>query len=448
MYNNFNILEVTEENENLYIQGIVDLENNIYNNMVKCGKSGQLFTTSKEDIDAYIKSKKDYVYIAQKKKNPEDNGKVIAATYITTSQIPYTYNDITKYFKCSDEYNKFVKSKYSDEDYKKYLRTIYITKICAYKNARNSILQQYDMDYLNLNEEEKNRILMELIEKELSNPENQFHEKSYIRDNLNKYMSLYMRKNHLLDEYEQFYWADFEFLINQLGKSNVKDLLYTRTNYDTNMRYYDSILNLQKYKVLLKSQGCDVSKYFEANTNNTIELDTYITDNESRENGIARILVFEGLKKSMNDTLKRTKSSKIYLTSTLHKDNFSSKYVSEFFGLKDNMYVNRRVGKDREVHICAIQREKVPEYLTKIQKKLVALYDYNPQGIIINNDEKISILKEQIKYESNELKRLWSINEDSNKYNNYIACKISKINKLYNKIEKINAKENYQRGDY
>ena len=36
----------------------------------------------------------------------------------------------------------------------------------------------------------------------------------------------------------------------------------------------------------------------------------------------------------------------IFLCSTLHRDNLSSKYVSEFFGLTDSLYVKRRDGRD------------------------------------------------------------------------------------------------------
>lgn len=40
-------------------------------------------------------------------------------------------------------------------------------------------------------------------------------------------------------------------------------------------------------------------KYFEANTKNSIEIDTYITDPNNRSQGLARELVFEGIKKHL-----------------------------------------------------------------------------------------------------------------------------------------------------
>ena len=50
----------------------------------------------------------------------DDNDRVDAATYITQGQNMFTYNDITKYFKVSDEYESYVKTKYASEtDYKK-----------------------------------------------------------------------------------------------------------------------------------------------------------------------------------------------------------------------------------------------------------------------------------------------------------------------------------------
>lgn len=191
-------------------------------------------------------------------------------------------------------------------------------------------------------------------------------------------------------------------------------------------------MSYQKYNIKDMSHCKNKSKYFNANTSNTIELDTYITHPNNRENGIARIVVLNGLKKSLNQVLKNEKNSEIFIASTLHQDNLSSKYVSEFFGLTDYIFVNRRTGRDRQVHLFGMKREDVPEYLKKMEKKIAVLYGYNPSKIDINDNEKLKIISEQLNYEINELQRLNEIKnlEKHQKFSGYIKVKKSKIEQL------------------
>lgn len=216
MYRNFKVTEVTKENEEKYLDGIVDLEDDVYENMIKQGKEGQLFTTGREDISSYINSSNNSVFIVTKKEEKEP---VVAATYITQGQIPYTYNDVTKYFKCSQEYMEMVKSTFPNEqEYLAKLRKIYIQKITAFMYARDVVLGGYVDNIHELSEEEKNEKLNEIIDEELQNPENNFHEKSKIREDLNKNMSLYMLQVFRnVDLYEKFYWVDMDFIKKENG---------------------------------------------------------------------------------------------------------------------------------------------------------------------------------------------------------------------------------------
>lgn len=104
------IVEVTKDNEQLYLKQIAGLELKVLERMEEQGKSGQLFITGEEDISSYIHSKENTVMVAV-----DANGTVVSAVYITQGQKPFTYNDITKYFKYGDEYQKYVKSKYVSE---------------------------------------------------------------------------------------------------------------------------------------------------------------------------------------------------------------------------------------------------------------------------------------------------------------------------------------------
>ena len=437
MNQKFEIIEVTKENKNQYLRGIVQLEEMVLERMEQEGRVGQLFITGIEDLQEYVESKCNHVMVAVRS---DDDKQIISTTYITQGQVDYTYNDVTKYFKCDGAYESYIKSKYSQEEFERVIRLIYIEKICAFKYARDAILSEHGVECIpDIKEKKRNDLFLELVEKERSNPENQFHEKSEIRDNLNKYMSLYMKyvkKN--LKQYQDFYWVDLDY-IAQHSKRQQTDKGAKHSRFDSTMETYDKILQYLRYKVYDRNHCQDISKYFNATPENTIELDTYITRPDCRENGIARILVLEGLKKSIKMLLQNEENKEIFLVSTLHADNLSSKYVSEFFGLKDYLFVNRRSGRDRQVHIFGIAREDAVSYIERMEKKVAVLYDYNPNHIDITTAERTEILEEQLAYEKSEFERLNGIKDEDEKkkFVGYIRVKRSKIDMLGNTLEQL-----------
>lgn len=420
MYKNYNITEVTKENERKYLCQIANLEKAVLDNMEKNGKIGQLFITGKDDIRDYIRSKENTVMVSI---NNNDN--VVAATYITMGQKPFTYNDITKYFKFGEENKEYTKAKHDNsyiyrnrrENYVDTIKRVYSKKLSAFIQAKEKILDKYGekIDFNSLIEKEK--------------IENEFHEKSDLREKINEYMSQYMIRNNCLEEYEKYYWLSIQDIAKEMhGKElNLKA-------FGEDVQQYEKIMQLQRPEIYEKTDF-DAKKYYNANTRNTVELDTYITDPNNREIGLARILVFEGIKKYIKEYFENKENKEMFLCSTLHKDNLSSKYVSEFFGLKDSLYVKRRQGRNREVHICKITREEANQYLKNIEEKLSVLYGYNPNNIDIKANKRIEILKSQLKYEIEEKKRLSSIQKNTGKYTGYIKQKEGKIYKL---VEKIN----------
>ena len=126
-----------------------------------------------------------------------ENGKVEATTYITQGQKPFTYNDITKYFKYGEQYRQYVKSQYkSEQAYKKDMLEMYNTKLQAFKYAKDRLLAE--------NPEKVG--VKKWLEAELK--ENDFHEKSELREKINQYMSQYIMKNYnsnIQKKYEQFH---------------------------------------------------------------------------------------------------------------------------------------------------------------------------------------------------------------------------------------------------
>ena len=421
------VIELTKENEEQYLDQIVELEQITLETMKKEGREGQLFATGKEDISEYVHSDENSVIVAV-----NENGKVEATTYITQGQKPFTYNDITKYFKYGEQYRQYVKSQYkSEQAYKKDMLEMYNTKLQAFKYAKDRLLAE--------NPEKVG--VKKWLEAELK--ENDFHEKSELREKINQYMSQYIMKNYnsnIQKKYEQFYWTNAEEISKEFGKQ-ISELNERTQEYESFMQVeYEEILKNSKLKIYEKPEF-ETEKYYLANTNNAVELDTYITLPRDRNSGLARIIVYEGIKKHIEKHFQNPENSEIFLCSTLHRDNLSSKYVSEFFGLKDSLYVNRRKGRDREVHIAKIPREQAMEYLVSMSDKLSVLYGYNPNNKHISNNTKKRVLEEQLKYEEDEHNRLKKAKTVDKKFNGinvkFINSKLRKIKRLKEQIQEI-----------
>ena len=403
--------------------------------MKKEGREGQLFATGKEDISEYVHSDENSVIVAV-----NENGKVEATTYITQGQKPFTYNDITKYFKYGEQYRQYVKSQYkSEQAYKKDMLEMYNTKLQAFKYAKDRLLAE--------NPEKVG--VKKWLEAELK--ENDFHEKSELRENLNRYMSEYIIQNYgkeIAKKYEMFYWITLEDIEAEFGKRNGEESSEIQ-DYETFMeeeKEYAELMHKGKLKIHEEPEF-DETQYYTANTGNAVELDTYLTNPHNRSVGLARIILYNGIQKHIEQFFKNPQNKEIFLCSTLHRDNLSSKYVSEFFGLKDSLYVNRRQGRDREVHICRIPREKAMEYLTDMYDKIAVLYGYNPNNKNIPASRQLQILQEQLEYEEKEKKRLIKAKTIDGKLkginHKFIPEKERKVLRLKQRIQKV---ENSQQG--
>lgn len=356
----FEIIELTKDNLEIYIDQVVALEEKVLASMEKRGQIGQLFITGKADISEYACSDNNTVLVAiSKDEEAGTNGNVIATTYITKGQKNFTYNDITKYFKYGDEYNQYVKNKYKTEaEYRKDLISIYQKKLEAFKYAKEKILAEYPQYEGNI---------IKFLNHEIDEENNHFHEKSILRENINEYMSEYIQEQDkkypgLEERYEMFYWMTSKEIAKEFKREGVEP-------QDADARLFEQILQNEREEaeysqiiqkgplVIHEKPQFDIEKYYVARPANTIELDTYITDPQTRQEGLARMLCVEGIKKRMEEHFNNEKNQEIFLCSTLHRNNLSSKYVSEFFGLTDSLYVKRRDGRNREVHICKIDRK-------------------------------------------------------------------------------------------
>lgn len=438
------IVEVTKENEEKYIDQITTLEEVVLKAMEREGRTGQLFITGKEDISEYIKSENNTVMVGL-----DNQEQVQSATYITQGQRPFTYNDITKYFKYGEEYQEYVKTQYPTlQEYRQEMLTAYAQKMEAYQYAKKRIEKEHP----------KYKNIEEFLEDEIH--ENQFHEKSLLREKWNQYMSEYIeQKDEKQDQirYERFFWVTAQDIAKEMKKTiNIEQVGNTEVReyekWTESQKEYEQILEKAELKIH-ERPTFSMEQYYTANTKNAVEIDTYLTNPNQRHAGTARILVYEGIKKHIKKHFENQENQEIFLCSTLHRDNLSSKYVSEFFELKDNLFVRRRQGRDREVHICKIQRQDAKNYLEKMQNKLIVLYGYNPKNKQIPIDTKKEIIQEQLQYEKEEFKRLNKIRHQSKNYAGNVkllqskSSKITKLKQQYKQLQQVKKSTNLEDDD-
>ena len=94
--------------------------------------------------------------------------------------------------------------------------------------------------------------------------------------------------------------------------------------------------------------------------------------------------------------------------------------------------------------LAGIKRKDIGKYLTGISEKLSVLYGYNREKMDISKEREEEILKEQLKYEKAEYKRLNKIRHASGKYKGTIKNMISKsakIEKIKNRISTLRKSE-------
>lgn len=415
------IMEVFDDSEGI-VKQIANLEDVVYNKMLEDGREGQLFTTGYDDILEYAKSEENSVYATL------EDDKVVAACYITQGQLPYTYNDLTKYFKNLklydsnglSMYDEYLKKIYArDDSYLMRLLRAYYNKTNAFNYAVDVVLKESDYKTL------KDYVLAEVAANDL-------HEKSKLRDGIFTQMAIYAKNNFLPDElndYDKFFYYDFKRLLEALPEDQRNGEFARDLQERANVNDMDWFFGCATPTYVGDESISNDEKYFSANTSNTIEIDTYITDPSCKGSGYAKILVYEGIKKHIEKFFEDPENDELFLCSTLHKDNFPSKYVSEFFDLTDYVFVNRRQGRNREVHITRITRWEYMDYLDKMAAKLALFYGYNPDDREFSFELLSKVKREQYEYEKKELERIQSL-RDLGPNANIMELKKKKVDKL------------------
>ena len=358
-------IEITKDNWFHYKNQLLNLEDKIKADMVRQG-IGDLFFTTGEDIKDYVYNPIHHVYAIV-----DENDNVLAQTYLIGpgSHIQGDYSDLPKYFTMGEEFLEYVKKhKYKDEDEFMYTcNSVYFAKLCAFEYALKNIYGSVNFD----------KFLEDLNKEKLS--ETHFDERTRLRRDINKYMSEFMSKHKMQEFYRQFYNVNSKFA-NYTIKPEVTHA-------------YDSFIEASKITVYDKKIENEKT-YFEANVHNTIEVDTYITDPEARKKGLAKFLSTVALNKTITEFFDNNDSDILYLSVTLHKDNYLSENIANFLGFKDYIDLERRATIERKAYMKKIDRNTYREYLTYLNKKLTYFYGYGCECVSDEEKEFFELEKE------------------------------------------------------
>lgn len=335
------ILEVTMSNYELYFEQMLNLENKVKSDMSFRG-IGDLFFTTGDGIKDYVFDSRHHVYVLL------DGGNVVSQTYIigSGSHIQGDYCDLAKYFTMDEGFLQYVADKYDSNDiFMRVCKSVYKAKTCAFNYALKKIYGKIDYE----------AFMVDLNKEKMSNTH--FDERCILRRKINRYMSEFMESHGMVELYRQFFYVDSSYALVD-GLMAYDEFLHT-----SRAHVYD--INVDKKE-----------DYYEADVYNTIEVDTYITDPEYRSGGVAKILSSLALSKTICEYFENSERDVLYLSVTLHRDNYLSESVASFLGFKNYIDLERRAGIERKVYMKMIKRDEYPSYLSYLEKKLSYFYGY------------------------------------------------------------------------
>lgn len=124
-------------------------------------------------------------------------------------------------------------------------------------------------------------------------------------------------------------------------------------------------------------------------------INSCMTDKDIRGNGLARILIFEGLRREMTAFFENPDNKELKLISSFSKDNISIQSVMDFFEFSQINDLNESECLDQ----LTVKNSNKDDYLKRIEERIAVIYGYNPRKIGISNKRKIDILEEKADYD-------------------------------------------------
>ena len=355
------IIELTtKEQYEKYKNGIFEVEN-LSKELLKQFDYEYIYFSTGEDVLKYILSDKANVYIYL------ENEKVVSLFYIKNTNFSedFTYDDLGKFFRCNDEFNSYIKNKYKNE-YKTNLKKIYEKNIENFNEIINE--KKFDLNKIfNENFDETNKNRKEIVKK--------MNEKTKL--------------SNLIKLNREFFYLDS----NELKKNNIE------IEKKDEIKIYDEYLKKSKIFINFSSENFNIKNYFEISIENFIELDTFVTHPKFRKKGLTKKLIFNGIKKILNNFFNEKKI--LFFVLTVHDDNFISKKICYFFEIFDFVNIERKKNIFRNVFIKKIEKNECENYLKKIEKKMIFFgFENNNENVFISNEEKKLFENEKIEIEN------------------------------------------------
>lgn len=353
-------IELTTQNFDEYAQQIVDLCDQAVAINEQSNKNGQFYTSTLPELQGYVTSGKDLVIMAI-----DDNNKVVGATYINSKVKQNTYSDFTKYFHYSKAYKDTLAASFPDhETYENYITKAYLEKVLIFTKIaqeveKNSLLNPNSLSF------------MDLLQKQIK--DGNFQENNPIRRYVTDRLYEEYDKNKEIDIYTKTAF----FSIGDIDKEKLATLLAKygdNTKLKESIKAYELFLSAQK-PVFITKPTIDMSKYFNANMNNSMEINTYIVAPEYQSQGLAKTLLYETLRRCMNKYFCVPEHNELYLNTTIHNENTHSQRTANLIGLKDYIYIERTKGINRRVYFKRITKEEYPKYLQDIALDLFVQYN-------------------------------------------------------------------------
>lgn len=403
-------IKLTTENFNLYAYQIVNLCEQAVNRNENNNKKGQFYTTTLQELYKYVTSGNDLVLMAI-----DTNNKVIGASYINTKVPQNTYSDLTKYFHTFNEYkNKIINSFSSIKDYQQYITRVYLEKILLFLKISKEVEESRELN-------PKSMPFKLLIEEQIIKDE--FQENNPIREYITTRLYEEYQKRGKINNYINFAYYGIE----DIDRTILKNLVAENTSIkriDDIIANYELFLQAQK-PIFISPPQIDIKEYLDANMNNSMEINTYIVLPEYQSSGLAKILLYEALKRSIEKYFSETQNEILYLNTTIHNENISSQRTANLIGMKDYIYIERTKGINRRVYIRKLEIESYREFLYEIEVELLLEYNYYSERFGV--DIKDTIRKIEYKVEEYK-KKLISIKDERKK--TYYLLKIQKLSEI------------------
>ena len=189
--------------------------------------------------------------------------------------------------------------------------------------------------------------------------------------------------------------------ILKLRKQVVSEMISNGLSLDNEISDKDCVNSIESDKCVFlaivdeKGDVKAISIINKGQADNVWSIDSCMTDKDVRGNGLARILLFEGLKREMTAYFENPDNNELTLLSSFSKDNISIEAVMDSF----EFYQSNALNESEKKEHLTVKKKYKDDYLKRIEERIAVIYGYNPRKINISNKRKMEILEEKVDYD-------------------------------------------------